>query len=115
MSDQTPSPSTTLDGRSFHGVVLEAGKTSGDAETLTFAGGRFRSSACTQYGYGDGAYTASREGDCVHFTAMTESPQHGQLRWRGTVTGRRLDGTLTMMRNGAAVHEKWVLAGELKA
>jgi hypothetical protein len=115
MSEQTPSLSATLDGRSFHGVVLEAGKTAGDAETLTFTGGRFRSSACTQYGYGDGVYSAGREGDHIHFTAMTESPQYGQLRWHGTVTGRRLDGTLTMMRNGAAVHEKWVLAGELKA
>jgi hypothetical protein len=35
-----------LDGRRFDGVVLERGKTSGDADTLIFEGGRFRSTAC---------------------------------------------------------------------
>ena len=48
-----------LDGRTFEGVVLECGKTSGDAETITFKNGRFHSSACERYGYGDGPYKAS--------------------------------------------------------
>lgn len=104
---------TTLDGRSFHGIVLEAGKTEGDADTLLFAGGRFRSTACERYGYGDGAYTTTRvEGNRLRFDAETESPQYGRLRWHGTVDGRRLDGTLTMLSDGAPAGEKWVLAGE---
>jgi hypothetical protein len=112
----TPSPSPTpLAGRIFRGVVLEAGQTAGDAETLAFANGRFHSSACDAYGYGDGPYTMSRVGDSLRFEAETESAQYGRLRWHGSITGRRLDGTLTMLRNGAAVHEKWVLAGEAKA
>lgn len=106
-----PDP-VTLDGRSFHGIVLQAGKTEGDADTLLFFDGRFRSTACDQYDYGDGAYAARRDGDCIHFTAETESPRWGRLLWRGTVTGARLDGTLTMVRDGARVGEKWVLAGE---
>jgi hypothetical protein len=112
MSDQPAAQSATLDGRSFHGVVLEAGKTSGDADTLVFANGRFRSSACEQYEYGDGAYTSWRDGNGIRFTAETESPKYGRLRWHGTVTGGRLDGTLTMLRDGAVAGEKWVLAGE---
>ena len=48
-----------LDGRSFAGVVLECGKTEGDADTIIFKDGRFRSTACDQYDYGDGAYTAT--------------------------------------------------------
>ena len=114
MSTPSSSP-TTLDGRIFRGIVLEAGQTAGDAETLAFANGRFHSSACDAYGYGDGPYTMSRVGDSLQFDAETESPQYGKLRWHGSITGRRLDGTLTMLRNGAAVHEKWVLAGEAKA
>ena len=110
MSDQPASHPASLDGRSFHGVVLEAGKTSGDTDTLVFANGRFRSSACEQYG--DGGYTSWREGNGIRFTAETESPKYGRLRWHGTVTGGRLDGTLTMLRDGTAVGEKWVLAGE---
>lgn len=105
-------PSDPLEGRSFAGIVLECGKTSGDADTLIFANGRFRSTACDRYDYGDGPYSAVVTGDAVTFTAQTESPKYGQLRWHGTVRGRRLDGTLTMVREGKVLGEKWVLAGQ---
>jgi len=101
-----------LDGRNFDGIVLECGKTSGDADTLTFKDGRFRSSACDQYGYGDGVYRAKQAGDAVVFEAETESPKYGKLLWNGVVRGARLDGTMTMVRDGRAAGEKWVLAGE---
>jgi hypothetical protein len=101
-----------LDGRSFVGIVLECGKTEGDAETIIFEGGRFRSTACERYEYGDGAYTVTVAGDAVSFEAQIESPKYGQLLWRGVVRGRRLDGTLTMVREGKTLGEKWVLAGE---
>ena len=106
------SPAAALDGRQFHGVVLECGKTAGDADVLIFADGRFRSTACDRYGYGDGAYSATEVAGGVVFEARTESARWGTLRWHGTVRGRRLDGTLTMIRDGAEVGEKWVLAGE---
>jgi len=101
-----------LDGRSFEGVVLESGKTSGDADTLIFAKGRFRSTACDRWEYGDGSYTAKAAGDAIAFEAETESPKYGKLLWKGVVRGRKLDGTLTMVRNGKAAGEKWVVAGE---
>jgi hypothetical protein len=115
MKTTPQNPQTTLDGRRFDGIVLEAGRTAGDADSLIFAGGRFRSTACDRYGYGDGAYVASRDGDRIVFEAETESARYGRLRWRGTVTGARLDGTLTMLRDGAPAGEKWVLAGEVQA
>lgn len=105
--------SLLLDGRQFAGVVLECGKTAGDADTLIFERGRFRSTACDRYGYGDGAYSASPAADGVAFEAETESAKYGQLRWRGVVRGPRLDATLTMVRDGQDSGEKWVLAGEL--
>ena len=101
-----------LDGRTFQGVVLECGKTSGDAETITFSNGRFNSSACKPYGYGDGPYKATNSGDSLAFEVETESPQYGKLIWRGVVRGQRLDGTLTMIKDGKPFAEKWVLAGE---
>jgi len=101
-----------LDGRTFEGIVLERGKTAGDADTLIFKNGRFRSSACDQYGYGDGPYTVSAVSDGLAFQAETESPKYGKLLWKGVVRGARLDGTLTMLRDGKAAGEKWVLAGE---
>jgi hypothetical protein len=102
-----------LDGRSFEGVVLERGKTSGDADTLIFDNGRFRSTACDRYGYGDGAYRTSVSGDSVAFEAETESPKYGKLLWKGVVRGQKLDGTLTMVRDGQVTGEKWVVAGEI--
>jgi len=110
----TASSVPLLDGRRFEGVVLERGKTSGDADTLIFDKGLFRSTACDRYGYGDGPYRASASGDSVSFEAETESAQYGKLRWTGSIRGEKLDGTMTMVRNGQAAGEKWVVAGEVK-
>jgi hypothetical protein len=107
--------SSLLDGRRFEGVVLESGKTSGDADTLSFDKGLFHSTACDRYGYGDGPCRTRAAGDgLVAFEAETESAQCGQLRWSGTVRGEKLDGTLTMVRGGQPAGEKWVVAGEIK-
>ena len=102
----------TLDGRKFAGVVLECGKTEGDADTLIFDDGRFRSTACDKYDYGDGAYTAKVGNGEVSFQAQTESPKYGKLVWQGVVRGKRLDASFTMVRDGKTLGEKWVLAGE---
>jgi len=107
-------PTATLDGRRFDGIVLECGKTAGDADSLIFEGGRFRSTACDRYGYGDGPYTASAYIGEIAFEAVTESPKYGQLRWSGIVRGTRLDGMLTMVRDGVAAGDKWVLAGQVQ-
>ena len=107
------SQSHPLDGRRFTGVVLECGKTAGDADTLSFEGGRFRSSACDRYDYGDGPYTATVTAGEIAFESETESPKYGKLLWRGVVRGPRMDATLTMMRDGVAVGEKWILAGQV--
>ncbi len=119
MTTQSVTPSATLsepmallDGRRFDGIVLERGKTSGDADTLIFEAGRFRSTACDQYDYGDGAYSATAGTDSIVFHAATESPKYGKLLWQGTVRGPRLDGSLAMVRDGITLIEKWVLAGE---
>ena len=101
-----------LDGRKFVGVVLECGKTEGDADTLVFQDGRFRSTACDKYDYGDGAYTAKAANGEVRFQVETESPKYGKLVWQGVVRGKRLDASFTMVRDGKTLGEKWVLAGE---
>ncbi len=55
---------------------------------------------------------ARRDGDRIQFDAETERAQWGRLQWHGMMTGHRLDGTLTMVRDGATAGEKWVVAGE---
>lgn len=104
----------SLDGRRFDGVFLERGKTSGDADTLTFQGGRFRSSACDRYGYSDAAYKQVATADGIAFEAETESPKYGKLLWKGVVRGDKLDATATSVRDGKPPVENWVVAGAKK-
>jgi hypothetical protein len=111
VSSAVPSTPRPLDGRRFDGIVLERGNTSGDADTLLFEAGRFRSTACDRYGYGDGPYVAIVKDGEIAFHAETESEKYGKLLWHGTVRGPRLDATLAVVRDGAVVVEKWVLAG----
>src|SRR6185436_18970178 len=101
-----------LDGRTFQGVFLERGKTSGDADTITFKDGRFRSSACDRYGYSDAPYKAVAAADGTRFEAETQSAKYGKLLWSGQVRGGKLDVTVMMQRDGKAPVENWVVAGE---
>lgn len=103
-----------LDGKRFDGVFMERGKTSGDADTLTFRDGRFRSSACDKYGYSDAAYKTSTQGDMTAFEAETESARYGKLQWKGTVRGDKLDATVISVRSGKQPVENWVVAAEKK-
>ena len=102
----------SLDGRTFTGVFLERGKTSGDADTITFKDGRFRSSACDRYGYSDAPYKAVVAGDGTRFEAETQSPKYGKLLWSGQVRGGKLDATVMMERAGKSPIENWVVAAE---
>ena len=101
-----------LDGRTFEGVVLECGKTSGDADTLVFKNGRFRSTACDKYDYGDAPYKTVAVGDTVRFEAETSSPKYGKLNWSGAIRGAKLDATVMMEQKGKAPVENWVVAAE---
>jgi hypothetical protein len=106
--------SPALDGKTFEGVFLKRGKTSGDADTIVFKDGRFRSKACDKYGYSDAAYKMTAEGGAVRFEAETESPKYGKLRWNGFVRDGKLDATAVMVRAGGKTTENWVVAGERK-
>ncbi|MEP7067596.1 MAG: hypothetical protein ABI789_00085 [Usitatibacter sp.] len=101
-----------LDGRSFQGVFLERGKTSGDADTLVFKDGRFRSLACDRYGYSDAPYKTASAGDSTRFEAQTESAKYGRLLWKGEVRGGKLDATAVMVRDGKSNVENWIVAAE---
>ncbi|THF63269.1 hypothetical protein [Pseudothauera rhizosphaerae] len=101
-----------LDGRRFAGVILEKGQTSGDADTLVFADGRFSSTACEEYGYGGAPYTATREGDAIRFSCETRSSRYGSLEWNGQVRGDKLDATVIRRDEGKPPQEYWAVAGQ---
>jgi len=80
-----------LDGKTFAVETGEKGKSGGDKDTLTLKDGNFRSAGCDQYGFGDGAYTSSVQGDSIQFEAVTTSTTKGKMTWKGTVTGDKIE------------------------
>jgi hypothetical protein len=97
-----------LEGRAF---VAEVGKKGEPADVsddiLSFRDGMFHSSACDQWGYGSGTYSARAEGEAVLFEAQTRSERYGELQWRGRVSGSEIAGTLLRSRDGAQRAEMW--------
>jgi hypothetical protein len=80
-----------LDGKTFVVETGEKGKSGGDKDTLTFKDGNFHSTGCDQYGFGDGAYTSTINGDTIQFEAVTTSPTKGKMTWKGTVKGDKIE------------------------
>ncbi|MGZ9137938.1 MAG: hypothetical protein ACXW4K_10840 [Candidatus Deferrimicrobiaceae bacterium] len=81
----------SLDGKAFVVETGEKGKSGGEKDTLTFRDGNFRSAGCDQYGFGDGAYTSTVDGDSIRFEAITTSPTKGKMTWKGTVQGDKIE------------------------
>lgn len=99
-----------LDGKTFVGSTGKTGKAKGDADTFTFAGGRFRSLACDKYGFGDAPYTAKQEGAKTTFEAETKSAKQGTMKWAGTVEGDTLTGTAVWKKGTKKPVDYWVKA-----
>ena len=96
-----PALAQSLDGRSF---VADAGEkdkpVQEKGDVISFAGGKFHSSSCDQYGYGKGDYKETASGDAVQFEAETKSEKDGRLVWKGTVRGSDIEGTFVHYRKG---------------
>jgi hypothetical protein len=60
-----------LDGKKFIGPTGEKGKKVHHEDILKFSGGKFTSPECFQYGFKGGLYTATIEGDAIHFQIDT--------------------------------------------
>jgi len=80
-----------LDGMKFKGPTGEKGKKTHHEDILSFENGKFTSSACFQYGFESGPYTATVTQDSIHFEAQTISPTHGKMMWSGTVKGEAVE------------------------
>lgn len=91
-----------LDGKQFIGPTGEKGKKVDHEDVLSFSDGTFTSSACSPYGFKSGPYTATIEGDAIHFQAVTISPTHGKMEWKGTLKDGTLDVTYSWTK------ERWL-------
>jgi len=108
-----------LDGRTFAVETGDKGKTASDKDVLIFKEGKFHSTGCDQYGFGDGAYTAAAKSDGIYFEAETTSPKKGKISWKGTVQGDKIDvryvwtDSAHWYKSNPEPQEKWA-KGELK-
>lgn len=111
--------SGVLDGKTFMVNQGEKGKEAKGTDTLIFKNGKFRSAGCDEYGFGEGAYMATVQGDTIAFVADTMSETKGKMHWEGTVRGDKIDVTYVWTdkshwyKPSPKPLEKWA-RGELK-
>ena len=91
-----------LDGKVFIGEAGEKGKAADEKnDVITFADGKFHSSACDQWGYNKAEYSTKPEGDATVFEAETTSDKEGRLKWKGVLKGGVLEGSFVHYRKPA--------------
>jgi hypothetical protein len=100
-ADAAAKAAQALDGRAFVADAGEKGKAADEKDdVITFAGGKFHSSACDQWGFAKGDYRASGDAGEVAFETETVSAKDGRLVWKGVVRGAEIEGTFVHYRKG---------------
>lgn len=106
-----------LDGRVFIGPTGEIGKTTHHEDTLTFADGQFTSSKCFEFGFTSGPYTAEIKNDTILFQAVTMSPTHGKMEWKGMLQGDLMEVSYSWTKERwlwTTYREYWFKGSQIK-
>lgn len=92
-----------LDGKSFIGKNGEKGRPldPDEDEEITFYNGLFTSVSCEPYNFGSAVYSTTNVGSIIHFEAVTKSPTHGKIAWRGIVDGATAEASFVWTK------ERW--------
>lgn len=110
-------PIGMLDGMVFVGHVGPKGEGANGEDEVVFEKGRFLSTGCSKYGFERAPYSATRNGSRIEFEAVTRSPKHGEIHWRGFVMGKKLTATYVWTKERwywLDAHEENWFRGELK-
>jgi hypothetical protein len=104
MPDKPTIHKMALDGKSFTGKMNDpTDATKSYDETISFRNGKFHSSACDAYGFGEASYTVQKDKDMMEFTSTTTSNKDGhagQMNWHGSIKGNELTATAEMVMDG---------------
>ncbi len=87
-----------LDGKWFGGDWGIVDKEAHLVDVVDFSEGRFSSKCCARLGFVPAPYEAERVGEEIRFSAVTESPTHGTMVWRGTVRDGQVKATVQWRR-----------------
>lgn len=82
-----PVAAAGLDGRTFHGEILDEKGIVRSKDVVTFADGKFHSATCERLGFGAAPYWMRVEGDALHFFVETAHPDNGTMLFSGVVRG----------------------------
>jgi hypothetical protein len=85
-----------LDGHTYAVEYKEKGGLLPSKDLLLFRNGRFRSTDCDSYGFGDAGYGGNARG----FSAETASAKEGRIAWQGAIAGDQIEGTFVWSRPG---------------
>jgi hypothetical protein len=85
------SGASPLDGRTFHGEILDHKGLVRAKDVLTFKNGKFHSVTCAQLGFGESPYWTRVEGTAIHFLVEVSSPDSGTMRFTGSVRGGEVE------------------------
>jgi hypothetical protein len=97
-----------LDGKSFTGEVGEKGKSQGDPDTLVFQDGKFRSTACDKYGFGDAPYTTKVDKAVTTVEARTTNAKGETMEWTLSLFGDQMRGKALYTVPGKEPITYWV-------
>lgn len=93
-----PAPPSSLDGRTFD-VRLARGLEA-STDRLVFGPRTLDSNHCHKYGFEKAVYAVNPERRGLAFSADTSNRKYGSVRWRGSVDGDRIEGTMTWTKPG---------------
>jgi hypothetical protein len=102
-----------LDGRTYEGETGVKGKTKGETENFVFTAQVFDPVYSHLYGFHSAPYTVRAQGGKTVFESETKSEEQGTMRWKGTLQGETLSGTMVWTRPGQKPVEHW-FKGTLK-
>ncbi len=108
----TMTTSGKLDGKTFVVQLVESGK-SPLTDSLVFKNGRFESTACRTFGFGQASYTINQAGSAETFMAKTHSAKQGTMLWKGTIKENHLQGTVVQTMKGQPKPVEYTFSGSL--
>jgi hypothetical protein len=118
LADGASDAMAILEGKVFVGHTGPLNGPVDGEDEVVFRNNRFLSTACDKWGFGSAVYTATVQPDGVHFTALTKSPKHGQILWKGVVSADTLNATYLWTKQRwywfDAREERW-FKGKLRA
>jgi hypothetical protein len=80
-----------LDGKTFHGEIVDDKGVVRANDVVTFKDGIFHSVNCERFGFGQAPYWMRVEGDAVHFLVEMTHPDNGMMLFKGAVRGNRAE------------------------